>query len=109
MAQKKQQADERLQLMAETMHRRDLDVDKRIVDLMTTVHVLTLGVKGGSGDCTKLSFTCAGGTKPCEYTIYRHISTSTTHLKKVFQRQSGTKPDQMKQPKFHFRRITISS
>ena len=49
MAQKKQQADERLKLMAETMHRRDLDVDKPMVDLMTTVHDLTLGVEAVVG------------------------------------------------------------
>ena len=45
MAQRDQQADERLTLISETMHRRDLDVDKRMVDLMTTVQELTLGVK----------------------------------------------------------------
>ena len=45
MAQRDQQADERLTLISETMHRRDIDVNKRMVDLMTTIQELTLGVK----------------------------------------------------------------
>ena len=45
MAQRDQQADERLKNMSEMMYHRDLDVDKRMVDLMTTVQDLTLGVK----------------------------------------------------------------
>ena len=45
MAQRDKRADERLKCMSEMMHRRDLDVDKRMVDLMTTVQDLTLGVK----------------------------------------------------------------
>ena len=43
MAQRDKQADERLKCMSEMMHRRDLDVDKRMVDLMNTVQDLTLG------------------------------------------------------------------
>ena len=39
------QADERWKLMSDLMHRRDTDVDKRIVDLMTTVQDLAPGVK----------------------------------------------------------------
>ena len=96
MAQRDHQADERLTLISETMHRRDIDVDKRMVDLMTTVqdahfrnyasqrhrcrqahggpHDYSSRVdprgKSCSGDGTKSSFTCAGGTKPCERTIH---------------------------------------
>ena len=79
MAQRDRQAVERLELMSETMHRRDIDVDKNMVDLMTTVQDLTLMGKCGSGDGTKSSFTCAGGTKRCERTIHKCIFNAATH------------------------------
>ena len=39
------QADERLKLKSELMHRRDTDVDKRMLHLMTAVQVLTCVMK----------------------------------------------------------------
>ena len=45
MTERDQQTDEHLKQMAELMHRRDTDVDKRMVDLLTTVQGLTLGAK----------------------------------------------------------------
>ena len=43
MKQGDRQPDERLKLMSESMHRRDTDVDKRMVDLLTTTRDLTDG------------------------------------------------------------------
>ena len=45
MAQRDQQADERLKFISETMHHRNIDVDKRMVDLITTVQRFTLREK----------------------------------------------------------------
>ena len=45
MSDMEPQTDERLKLMSELMHRRDIDVNKRTVDLMTIVQCLTLGIK----------------------------------------------------------------
>ena len=45
MKERNRQADERLKLMTDLMQRRDTDADARMVDLMTTMKDLTLGVK----------------------------------------------------------------
>ena len=107
--QKKQQADERLQLMAETMHRRDIDGDKRMVDLMTTVHDLTLGVKAVAGTVPSCPSPVPVALNPANIPSTGTFLPQQPTYKKLFQRQNGTKPDQMKQPKFNFCRITMSS
>ena len=43
MAEKDQQTDERLKHISDLMHRRHTDIDKRLVDQMTTIQGLTLG------------------------------------------------------------------
>ena len=45
MREKDCQADERMKLMADTKQRRDMNAKVRMVDLMTTMQDLTLGVK----------------------------------------------------------------
>ena len=44
MTEKDQQTDERFKHISDLMHRRHTDVDKRLVDQMTTIQGLTLGV-----------------------------------------------------------------
>ena len=44
MAERHQQTDECLKHISELMHRRDTYVEKRMVDLLTTVQGLTLGL-----------------------------------------------------------------
>ena len=99
MVQRDGQADERLKRMSEMMHHRDLDVDKRMVDLMTTVQDLTLGLKTvvatipnrptpvpmapNSADIPSTS------ASPSQHPSYREVA----------KRQCVTKPDQTKQPK----------
>ena len=79
MAQRDKQADERLKCMSEMMHRRNLDIDKRMVDLMTTVQDLTLGVKTSSKS-TNQSLTRDAGTGPCEGTIHKCVSNTAVSL-----------------------------
>ena len=45
MKERDRQADERLKLMSDMMQRRHADANTRMVDLITTMHDLTLGVK----------------------------------------------------------------
>ena len=45
MRERDRQADERMKLMSDMMQRGDTDANMRMVDLMTTMEDLTLGVK----------------------------------------------------------------
>ena len=45
MKERDRQADERLKIMTDLMQRRETDADARMIDLMTTMKDLTLGVK----------------------------------------------------------------
>ena len=73
MAQRDKQADERLKCMSEMMHRRDLDVDKRMVDLMTTLQDFTLGVK-------TVAARVPNSPSPCEHAILKRTSNATINL-----------------------------
>ena len=94
MAQRDQQADERLKFISETVHRsRDKDVDKRIVDLITTVQALNLGVKAvvATVPCRPSPVTVALNAANVPSTSA--FSTQPHTNREVVQRQSGTKPD----------------
>ena len=73
MAQRDKQADERLKCMSEMMHRRDLDVDKCMVDLMTTFQDFTLGVK-------TVAARVPNSPSPCEHAILKRTSNATINL-----------------------------
>ena len=73
MAQRDKQADERLKCMSEMMHRRDLDVDKRMVDLMTTFQDFSLGVK-------TVAARVPNSPSPCEHAILKRTSNATINL-----------------------------
>ena len=89
MAQKDRQADERLKFMSETMHRREMDVDKRMAYPMQKVVVATVPSRP-SPVPVALNAANEPSTRafPAQQPTYR----------KVVQRQSGTKTHQIKQP-----------
>ena len=99
MAQRDKQADERLKCMSEMMHRRDLDVDKRMVDLMATVQDLTLGVKTVAArvpSCpSPVPLALNSANMPSLSAPPMHRST----YREVVQRQTDAKPYYSKQPK----------
>ena len=94
MAQRDQQADERLTLISETMHRRDIDVDKRMVDLMTTVQDLTLGVKAIMATVPSRPSPVPVALNPANVPSTNESSIQQPTNREVVQRQSRTKPDQ---------------
>ena len=94
MAQRDQQADERLTLISETMHRRDLDVDKRMVDLMTTVQELTLGVKAVVATVPSRPSPVPVALNPANAPSDNASSIQQPTNREIVQRQSRTKLDQ---------------
>ena len=94
MAQRDQQADETLTLMSETMHRREIDVDKRMVDLMTTVQELTLGVKAVVATVPSRPSHVPVALNPANVPSTNESSIQQPTNREVVQRQSRTKPDQ---------------
>ena len=94
MAQRDQQADERLKLIAETMHRRDMNVDKRMVDLITTVQDLTLGVKAVVATVPSRPSPVPLALSAANVPSTSAFSTQPPTNREVVQRQRGTKPDQ---------------
>ena len=94
MAQRDQQADERLTLISETMHRRDLDVDKRMVDLMTTVQDLTLGVKAVVATVPSRPSPVPVALNPANAPSDNASSIQQPTNREIVQRQSRTKLDQ---------------
>ena len=94
MAQRDQQADERLTLISETMHRRDLDVDKRMVDLMTTVQELTLGVKAIVATVPSRPSPVPVALNPANAPSDNASSIQQPTNREIVQRQSRTKLDQ---------------
>ena len=94
MAQRDQQADERLKLISDTMHRRDIDVDKRMVDLITTVQGLTLGVKIVVATVPDRPSPVPVALNAANVPSTNAFSTQPPTNREVVLRQSGTKPDQ---------------
>ena len=94
IAQRDQQADEQLKLISETMHRRDKDVDKRMVDLMTTVQDLTLRVKALVATVPSRPSPVPVALNAGNVPSTSAFSTQPPTNREVVQRQSGTKPDQ---------------
>ena len=94
MAQRDQQADERLTLISETIHRRDLDVDKRMVDLMTTVQELTLGVKAVVATVPSRPSPVPVALSPANAPSDNASSIQQPTNREIVQRQSRTKLDQ---------------
>ena len=94
MAQRDQQADERLTLISETMHRRDLDVDKRMVDLMTTVQELTLGVKAVVATAPSRPSPVPVALNPANAPSDNASSIQQPTNREIVQRQSRTKLEQ---------------
>ena len=94
MAQRDQQADERLTLISEAMHRRDLDVDKRMVDLMTTVQELTLGVKAVVATVPSRPSPVPVALNPANAPSDNASSIQQPTNREIVQRQSRTKLEQ---------------
>ena len=99
MAQRHKQADERLKCMTEMMHRRDLDVDKRMVDLMTTVQDLTLGVKTVAARTPNSPSPVPQALDPAKEPSTSGFPTQQSTYREVARRQIGIKPSQTKQPR----------
>ena len=94
MAQRDHQADERLTLISETMHRRDIDVNKRMVDLMTTIQELTLGVKAVVATVPSRPSPVPVALNPANAPSTNASSIQQPTNREIVQRQSRTKPDQ---------------
>ena len=99
MAQRDQLAEERHKNMSEMMHRRDLDVDKRMVDLMTTVQDLTLGVKTVIATIPSRSSPVPVALNPADAPSTSALPTQRPTYREVAQRQNVMKNDHTKQPK----------
>ena len=99
MVQRDRQADERLKHMSEMMHHRDLDVDKRMVDLMTTVQDLTLGVKTVVATIPNRPTPVPMAPNSADIPSTSASPSQHPSYRKVAKRQCVTKPDQTKQPK----------
>ena len=99
MAQRDRQADERSKLRPETMHRRDMAVEKPMVDLLTTVQGLTLEVKivleAAPNRLSYVPVVLISANKPSTGAFLAQQPT----YQEVFQRHSGTQSEQTKQPK----------
>ena len=92
MAQRDKQADELLKCMSEMMHRRDLDVDKRMADLMTTVQNLTLGVKTVAARVPNCPSPVPLALEPAKVPSTSALPTQQSIYREVAQRQIGIKP-----------------
>ena len=99
MAQRDRQVAERLKLMSETMYRRDMDVDKRMMDFMTAVQDFTLGVKAVVSTVPSRPSPVPVPLNVANVQSTIALPTQQPTYREVVQRQSGTKPDQMKQSK----------
>ena len=99
MAQRDKQADERLKCMFEMMHRRDLDVDKHMVDLMTTVQNLTLGVKTVAARVPNSPPPVLLALDSANIPSSSAPPTQRSTYCEVAQRQMDIKPNYSKQPK----------
>ena len=99
MMQRDHQAVERLKHMSEMMDRRDLDVDKRIVDLMTTVQDLTLGVKTVVATVPNRPSPVPVALNSADVPSTSAFHTQHPTYREIAQRQSVTKTDQTKKPK----------
>ena len=99
MAQREKQADERLKCMSGMMHRRVLDVDKRMVDLMTTVQDLILGVKTLGAGVPSSPSPVAQALGPAKGQSTSAFPTQQSTYREVAQRQLGIKPSHTKQPR----------
>ena len=99
MAQRDQQADERMKFISETLHRRDIDVDKRMMDLMTTVQELTQGVKAVVATVPSRLSPVPMALNPANVSFTSACPPQQSTYTEVRQCQSETKPDQVKQPK----------
>ena len=99
MAQRDKQDDERLKCMSEMMHRRDLDVDKRMVDLMTTVQDLTLGMKTVAARVPNSPSPVPLALDPANIPSSSAPPTQRSTFRDVAQRQMDIKPNYSKQPK----------
>ena len=100
MAQRDKQADERLKCMSEMMHRRDLDVDKRMVGLMTTtVQDLTLRVKTVAARVPNCHSPVPLALDPANIPSSSVTPTQQSTYREVSQRQMDIKPNYSKQPK----------
>ena len=89
MAQKDRQANERLKLMSETMHRREMNIDKRMADPMPKVVVATVP--------SRHSLVPVAQNAANEPSTRAFPAQQPTN-REVVQRQSGTKTHQIKQP-----------
>ena len=98
MAQRDKQADERLKYMSEMMHHRVLDVDKRMVDLMTTVQDLTLGVKTVAARVPNCPSPVPLALDPVNVPSTSAPPTQQSTYREVAQRQMDIKPNYSKQP-----------
>ena len=99
MAQRDKQADERLNCMSEMMHRRDLDVDKRMVGIMTTDQDLTLGVKTVAARVPNCHSQVPLALDPANIPSSSVPPTQQSTSREVSQRQMDIKPNYSKQPK----------
>ena len=113
LAKRIQQVDERLKLMSETMPHRDSDVDKRMVDLMTTVQGFTPGVKAVVATVPSRPSPLPVALNPENASFTSASPPQQPTYKEEVQRQSGTKPDQTKQPKLQppatYKRIPVKA
>ena len=99
MAQRDQLAEERHKNMSEIIYRRDLDVDKRMVDLMTTVQDLTLGVKTVIATIPSRPSPVPVALAPADAPSTSALPTQRPTYREVAQRQNVMKSDHTKQPK----------
>ena len=99
MAQRDRQADDRVNFIPETMHRRDRDVDNCMVDLITTVQDLTLGIKSIVATALSCPSPVPVTLNPAKVSLTSASPPQQPTNKEIKQHQRGTKPDQKKQPK----------
>ena len=94
MAQRDRQADARLKLMSEAMHRRDIDFDKCMVNFITTVQDIPPGVKAVVATVPRRPSPVPVALNAANLLPTSAISTQQPTYREVVHRQSGTKPDQ---------------
>ena len=81
------------------MHRRDLDLDKSMVDLMSTVQDLSLGVKAVVATVPSRPSPVPMALNPANVSFTSISPPQQPTYKTIIQHQNGTKLDQTKQPK----------
>ena len=79
------ETDERMKLMSDMMQRKETDANNRMVDLMTTMKDLTLGVRAMASQTAAAKARAASwgaySTPPEQYSFYQCSSTTyTSHL-----------------------------